>query len=145
MKLILGLGVTMIVAATASRPVQPVRAELTTTWCSSDTIQRAYQLYYFKRLVAGATDFDAHDRHGFRLPAIDSSHVSLVTTDSLCRKAAVLINRAKSLADSFPRSVVLIKIDTVYVAKDPLLLAGEFGVRFRMNAALDSIVSTVFN
>lgn len=108
--------------------------------CSPDTAHRNATVEYFKMLTRADTGDYAAARAAMRVPLSDSSLVAAVTSDSVCAIAAVTINRNLGYPDTASRSLVLVHVDTVYVAEELNLKAGEFDYSFVLNSALDSVL-----
>lgn len=143
MKYVIGMWATIIFFAVA--PHSPAVGRMSSQGCSTDAAERADDLYRFRTMVASTDLEDSDRRDTYMLQAMDSTHVTAVTVDSVCVKAIKTMNRYNGALDSVSRSIVLIKLGTAYIARDPQRTAGEFSMRYRMNDALDSVLVVVFN
>ncbi|MES2305109.1 MAG: hypothetical protein V4558_06365 [Gemmatimonadota bacterium] len=145
MKHLLGFGATVLLSAAAATPHIPAYPAMGTQRCVRDSALLAAELYQFREMVSDTGELAVLGRQGYQLPAMDSTKVTVVTHDAVCAKAIVTINRFGGAPDTTSRSIVLIKLDTAYVARDPKQFAGEFAIHYRMNHALDSVLVTPIN
>ena len=94
---------------------------------------------YMIRLVTATTDTSlVETRTAYRLPALDSSKVSIVTNAKTCGSAAVAYNKAihGANAPAVSRNIVVVKIGTTrYVLIDPLERYGEYGINVITNSS----------
>ncbi len=118
------------IGLSASRP-----ASAQTYTCLSNTTHDLY--YYVVRLVTGTDSDMVATRRRYKLPSVDKSKVSVVTTSSVCNQAGAAYHASVTPpgTPAIPRTLVVIKVGTTrYVVLDPNEHAGEF----QLNAIFDS-------
>ncbi|MES2305108.1 MAG: hypothetical protein V4558_06360 [Gemmatimonadota bacterium] len=133
---------TLLVVTRAPAVRQPhLREASFSQGCITGADESANMLGFFRAIASSDLAENAHQRLIYKISKVERRQVKLVATNSVCAKAAVTINRDRGVPDSTSRSVILIKIDTIYIASDPAERAGEYGVSYRMNFRCDSILA----
>ncbi len=81
-------------------------------------------------LVATSSDSEyVARRQRYGIPSTQANKISYVTDEAVCVQAAAAYQQAVGTAPPpGGRHVYVIKVNTVYVVRDPLELAGEWGI-----------------
>jgi hypothetical protein len=116
----------LVLSLAACAPPARVAARIPVAGCRSADDNSAYLLSFVKRLLARPTASDSALRISLGLNGIPASQVTLVTTTTLCVRAAAALDNLSS-APHPARRVYLIKAGTThYFAEDPTATAGEY-------------------
>ena len=96
--------------------------------CYPDTAARTSMTRRVTRVAtAPSTNTEMLEaRTKLQIPAVDATSVTIVTSSSTCLSAAKAVSSRLGRTPPGGRSVVVVKVGTVYVVKDPLEKAGEF-------------------
>jgi hypothetical protein len=88
--------------------------------CVSDSVETAFMLQWAKRYA------EPESQKTFRLPAFDSSQVTLVHDEKTCLRAGTLYGDP----DDPPRRVIVVRMGSLYLVYDPYepLPAGEWNI-----------------
>jgi hypothetical protein len=70
----------------------------------------------------------------------DTNRIQPVQDDSLCRLAALTINRDMHKPDSTSRHIYMLTEGSYYLALDPALLGGEFHTGYLLDSTLTKVV-----
>jgi hypothetical protein len=82
-------------------------------------------LDWAKLTATGSDSIQVRSRANLKIPQVATSKVTYVSSGTECQKAVNAYSTAAGVSPT-GRSVYLVKIGTVYVIKDPTVLAGEW-------------------
>lgn len=113
-----GLVGACLIGATSARPVTALSVRQATPFCIGADTHAVLLRAYLSKLVMDTTEPGVTLRDSLRMPVIDTSQITLVSTDSLCQRASHQVDSIFELPLS-DTPVYLFKLDTVYAVAQP--------------------------
>jgi hypothetical protein len=115
---------TVALATTAALASTPAAAQTGNGCKPLDSYGQAF-LDWAKLTATGTDSAQIKSRANLQIPKVVASKVTYVLSGTDCQKAVTAYSTAAGVSPT-GRSVYLVKIGTIYVIKDPTVLAGEW-------------------
>lgn len=96
---------------------------------------------YIKMLAAASKPALVRTRESISVPSVDSALIVPVGTDSLCRRAGILLNRAFHKPDSTSRVVYLVRMGNRYWAEEKAVPASHYIVGLVIDSTLTEVLA----
>jgi hypothetical protein len=132
-----GIGAMFMLAGPTS--VAPIQPSLT-DGCAVVTAPQFVDFMAWVRYTV-TSPLQATFRQAAHIPAMNADAVRPVTTDSLCERATMLINRVGGVHDTTARPIYLAKVGSVYIAEDSRNRTAERYRDFVLNADMTIILA----
>jgi hypothetical protein len=99
---------------------------------------------WLSNVVTGTDAGSTKQRDQMKLPVVDVSQITYVTDSKVCSKVVTPYN-AKTVMGSVTPSgkLYVVKVGSVYVAKDPVKAAGEFDVYVTVDSRYRVLASSL--
>ena len=109
--------------------------------CAANDEHMTELLVYLRHFVSSTKPGLQVSRDSARIPTIDPARVQPVRQNTVCARAARLINRELHRPDSTSRVVYVVRIGSRYWAEDPTYHAGEYIQGFVVDSTVTTILS----
>jgi hypothetical protein len=132
--------IAIVAAAGAWRSLPDHEAQLVGGVCAPNDAYMTGFVSFVRYIVSSPTVESQESRDSMRVPRLDPTQVVVVRSDSLCARAALLLNRESNRPDSTSIVVYMVSIGNRYWAEDKRL-AGEWTKGLVMDSTLTRILA----
>lgn len=112
--------------------------------CAPTTDRHAVALVDYLRNLSSNPKF-ATIRSATHMPVLPAASIVAFAADSLCRRAAILVNREAHQPDTASRIVYMARVGVLYWAEDPTLHTGEYTQGLLVDSTVSVVITPFFH